>query len=371
MADTAGLFDIPAGIYAQSHSVGCLPHSARKTLDEALLQPWATKGGGAWGDWLGAVEGFSGALAGLLNTTPAQICPQPCVSDAFYDILTALPDKRGKRVLMHAEAFPSLGFVVHGLERQGFTLSLEQSAAEAIETWERALTPEVDIALVTHAHSNTGKLSPVADIARLCRERGILCIIDVAQSAGIIPIDLEAWKADAVVGSCVKWLCGGPGAGWLWVSEALLPELSPQRLGWFSHEDPFEFDITDFRPANSALKFWGGTPSVAPYVLARTGIETIASIGVKSVRDHNLALMHACLGAAGLRDVTLDAAVNSGTLCLDFTEEAMPQAKAALDAIHCHHDWRAHTVRLSFHAFNTREEAETLGEAIAPFLSGR
>lgn len=369
MADTASLFDVPDGIYAQSHSVGCLPHSARKALEASLLQPWAAKGGGAWGDWLGAVERFSGALASLLNADGAQFCPQPCVSDAFYNILTALPDARGKRVLMHGDAFPSLGFVVHGLEAQGFSLTLEKGPAEALETWDRALTSDVDIALITHAHSNNGKLSPVAEITRLCRERGILCIIDVAQSAGVIPIDLEAWGADAVVGSCVKWLCGGPGAGWLWVSEALLPDLSPQRLGWFSHQDPFEFDIADFRPADSALKFWGGTPSVAPYVLARAGIEAIASIGVEPVRAHNLSLMRTCLDAAGLERETLDPAVNTGTLCLSCTEEAMPGAQAALEAIQCHHDWRKTTVRLSFHAFNTEAEAGMVGQTIAPFLS--
>ena len=371
MADTAGLFDIPAGIYAQSHSVGCLPHSAREALEASLLRPWASKGGGAWGDWLGAVEGFSSALAGLLNTQASHICPQPCVSDAFYNILTALPEARGKRLLMHGEAFPSLGFVVHGLAPQGFSLMLEDGPAEALETWDRALTSEVDVALITHAHSNTGKLSPVADIARVCRERGILCLIDVAQSAGVIPIDLEAWGADAIVGSCVKWLCGGPGAGWLWVSEALLPDLSPQRLGWVSHEDPFEFDIKDFRAAPSALKFWGGTPSVAPYVLARAGIEAIASIGVEAVRAHNLALMRACLDTAGLDSHLLDPEVNTGTLCLTFAEDRVPDARAALDAIQCHHDWRARTARLSFHAFNTAGEAGTVGRAIAPFLSHR
>lgn len=369
MAETASLFELPRGIYALSHSVGCLPRNARKTLEEACLDPWAQKGGGAWPDWLDAVHGFTGALSRLLNAPAGEFCPQPSVSDGFYNILTALPASRGKRVLMHGEAFPSLGFVVHGLKEQGFSLTLEHGAPEAAETWEQALTPDVDIALITHAHSNNGKLSPVGEIARLCRERGIVCIVDVAQSAGVIPIDLQGWSADAVVGSCVKWLCGGPGAGWLWVSGALLPDLWPQRLGWFSHENPFEFDITRFEAADSALKFWGGTPGVAPYALARAGIETIASIGVEAVRAHNLMLMRTCLDAAGLGGTPLDPAINTGTLCLTFEPDEKERAAKALDAISCHHDWRGNTVRLSFHAFNTSEEASAVGGAIAPFIS--
>ena len=126
-----------------------------------------------------------------------------------------------------------------------------------------------------------------------------------------------------------------------------------------------------FRAAPSALKFWGGTPSVAPYVLARAGIEAIASIGVEAVRAHNLALMRACLDTAGLDSHLLDPEVNTGTLCLTFAEDRVPDARAALDAIQCHHDWRARTARLSFHAFNTAGEAGTVGRAIAPFLSHR
>jgi kynureninase len=369
MTEAATTFIIPDGIYALSHSVGCLPRTARAALDEAYLNPWSLRGGGAWPDWLNAVNKFCDALADLFNSQPSSFCPQPSVSDGFYNLLTALPDARGKRVLMHAEAFPSLGFVVHGLKAQGFELMLADGPAEQISTWEMALSDDIDIALITHAHSNTGKLSPAGDIAKLCRQRGIISIVDVAQSAGVIPIDFRGWGADGVVGSCVKWLCGGPGAGWLWVSDILLPELRPQRIGWFSHEDPFEFDITDFRPAGSALKFWGGTPTVAPYALARSGIETIAGFGVEAARAHNLKLMRSCLDAAGLSSRPLDPKVNTGTLCLSVPQSQIADAKAALDGVGCHHDWRGQTVRLSFHIFNSEDEAASVGTALSPFMS--
>jgi selenocysteine lyase/cysteine desulfurase len=368
MADTRDRFEIPSGIYALSHSVGPLPRAARKALQERCLLPWSRKGGAAWPDWLGAVEGFCTALAGLLNSETSLFCPQPSVSDGFYNLLTALPGPRKRTVLMHEEAFPSLGFVVHGLAAQGFDIRLATGDVTDLSIWDRALSSDVDVALITHAHSNNGKLSPVADITTMCRERGVISIVDIAQSAGIIPINLKAWGADAMVGSCVKWLCGGPGAGYLWTSRDLLPALTPQRLGWFSHENPFEFDITDFRAADSALKFWGGTPSIAPYVLAAAGIEEIASIGVEAVRAHNLSLIRTCLDAAGIVNQAVDEARDTGTLCLAFSAVVVADAKAALDASDCHHDWRGNTVRLSFHVFNTDEEAERVGKTLSPFI---
>jgi kynureninase len=154
--------------------------------------------------------------------------------------------------------------------------------------------------------------------------------VDVAQSAGIVPIDVAAWDADFIVGSCVKFLCGGPGAGFLWVNDRVLGECRPLDVGWFSHADPFEFDIHQFRYADSALRFWGGTPAILPYTVAANSLETLIEIGIGRVRAHSLELTQTIINSVSRKNLYTPArpARRGGTVVLDFGER-QPEAGAA------------------------------------------
>lgn len=289
------VFHVPGpGPYALSHSVGCLPVDAAASLERLYFRPWQTRGGDAWPDWLSAIDGFRAALAALLGGEPAQYCPQPNLSSGLAKVLPALPRDAAKTVLLAAEdCFPSMAFVLQRAADYGYETRLISRSQDttSLTTWRDALTAEVGAALVTHVHSNTGLVSPVAAIASLCRERGVFSIVDIAQSAGILPLEVAELGADVVLGSCVKWLCGGPGAGFMWIHPSLVDRLTPADVGWFSHEDPFEFDVHSFRYAADSRRFWGGTPSVAPYVAAAVGLGAMARIGAATIRAHNLALM--------------------------------------------------------------------------------
>jgi selenocysteine lyase/cysteine desulfurase len=164
---------------------------------------------------------------------------------------------------------------------------------------------------------------------------------------------------DALVGSSVKWLCGGPGAGFLWVRHDLIGSFAPINAGWFSHENPFEFDIRNFRYAEDARRFWGGTPAVAPCVLAASGIETIAAIGVPAIFAANRSLIEHMSKAA---DAAFDMRDRGGTLCL--TCDDVDGAEAALRALGCRFDRRRDILRLSFHIWNDEDQARRIGAAL-------
>ena len=198
--------------------------------------------------------------------------------------------------------------------------------------------------------------SPVAKLTQLARDNDCLALVDIAQSAGIIPIDIPSWDADAVFGSSVKWLCGGPGAGYMWINPDRSADLVPQDVGWFSHENPFEFDIRNFKPAPAAKRFLGGTPSVAPYAMALGGIRTLAKIGIDAVRAHNLELMRRL-------NPDIEDHRNGGTLCLDFGDRVHAIA-ATLQDIGCRFDQRGTSLRLSFHIYNTGDEADKIAEIV-------
>ena len=362
-----GAFHVPgSGPYALSHSVGCLPEAARVALESGFTRPWREQGAGAWDQWLQGIGTFRTTLASVFGGTAAQYCPQPNVSSGLAKLLGALPSAPAGAVVLAAEdSFPSLGFVLRQARRLGYELRLiPRSASPAqIETWSGALSREVRAALVTHVHSNTGEVAPVAEIARLCAGRDILCILDAAQSAGILPLSFPECGAHVVLGSCVKWLCGGPGAGFMWISPAVLQSLQPEDVGWFSHADPFEMDIHHFEYAPDARRFWGGTPTVAPFVCAAASLRVLSDIGVQAIHAHNRRLIEAFLGALPQAwRMRIRTANVGGTLCI-HAGEALQQIQDALAAAAVQFDCRGAVVRLSFHIYNTPDDAVRIASA--------
>ena len=363
-----GLFAVPGpGPYLLAHSVGCLPHAAARQLQTEFLEPWAHSAGDAWPRWLDASERFRAALARFLGGSAAEYCPQPGVSAGLASVVSAMPlPDPGRRTWLAAEdAFPSMGFVLQQARRLGYEFRLIPRGhhPDRLETWAAAIQPDVCGVLVTHVHFNTGRVSPAGGIAAICRERGALSVLDVAQSAGIVPIDVRALGVDVVVGSCIKWLCGGPGAGFLWMREPLLASMDPIDVGWFSHASPFEFDIRSYRPAQDARRFWGGTPAIAPFVMATAGLEVLAGIGMERLASHNRRL------TAALRERIppawqdrLPQHATGGTLCIDLGAER-EQVAQRLAAAGARADHRGSVLRLSFHAWNTDADVDVAAVA--------
>jgi len=243
------------GIYLLAHSVG-RPLVDAGSHANRFLTYWEEEAE-PWPKWLNEIQRFRLALANLFGDKPENFCPQVNLSSALGKVLYSLPS--------HADH-------------------------SDIDTWSEYLTSDVHCALITHVYSNTGLKTPVEEVTSLCRQREITSVVDICQSAGVIPIQFAQWQADIILGSCVKWLCGGPGAGYLWLNPDLIRNLNPLDVGWFSHANPMEFDIHHFEFADDALRFFGGTPSVLPYMLASNSIEKLVQIEIENIREHNLGL---------------------------------------------------------------------------------
>lgn len=361
-AQWAACYAPTPGIYLLSHSVGRLPTSSLEALRQGFLDPWEAGEGEPWPQWMESLQGFPRALARLLNTRPEAICPQVNVSSGLVKVLGATAPQAGRDVILFSERdFPSLGFVIEQARKLGYCGRMLPATADLQDpaVWEEAIADDVCAVLVTHAWSNTGQLAPVEEILALAREREILGIVDVAQSLGVIPIDLQQWRADVVLGSCVKWCCGGPGAGFLWLAPERFAGMEPLDVGWFSHRDPFEFDIHHFDYAADASRFMGGTPSVMPFVLAANSVGLVNRIGIQHIRNHNLALgerLIAGLAPGELRSPAAPAR-RSGTVIVQPEE---PGAVTRLREAGVAFDERAGGLRLSPHVYNSVRDIDTV-----------
>lgn len=366
----ASYFHAPDGIYALSHSVGPLPLVSKKALQQHYLSPWEELGGDAWPSWLSSIDDFCTSVARLINATPDEICPQANLASGFSAYLTAIAklpqNERKKKILMHQDAFASMGFVVTGLaESYGLKLILVQGQPNDLQAWQTQLNKGGVLAcLITHVHSNTSVKSDVAPLVKLAQAQQSYAIVDIAQSVGVVPVDAKHWSADAIFGSCVKWLCGGPGAGFMFVKASDIGQLNPDPVGWFSHQNPFEFDINHYAPASNARRFWGGTPNVSSYVMARASIEMILEIGVENVAQHNLQLKRYLLQHLPheiSRKPSFDELKQQGgSLCVGATD--MHSVATKLSAAGVKYDRRGDIFRLSLHIMNSTEDADVIAK---------
>lgn len=369
--DAGGLFDPGPGIYLLNHSVGRPPCSVQQALTSGLLEPWFDEGESVWPRWLESIQQFRDSLARLLGAPAANFCPQTNLSSALTKILLSRPVDPARPVILCTEHdFPSMVFVLDRMQRHGYRLRIIRGGAAEMSNaanWTKHLTSDVGAVLISHVHSNTGTRVPVADITAQCRELKILSTVDIAQSVGIIPIDLAHWGADFVLGSCVKWLCGGPGAGFLYAANEALAQSEPSDVGWFSHEDPFEFDIESFRYADDALRFWGGTPSVAPFVIAANSINMLANVGIARVRQHNVSLTDILLDAIDPSELVspVTQKERGGTVVVAPHRSRFGEVLERLNARHVGYDQRSSSLRLSPHIYNTEEQLELVAECFA------
>jgi selenocysteine lyase/cysteine desulfurase len=359
------LFVPSQGIYLLNHSVGRPPVTTRDAWVESFLEPWENAGENVWPRWLETIDNFRNAIAVLLNGHAADFCPQVNLSSALTKIISSLTPTDSRRTILYTEEdFPSIAFVLQQAVKQGYRIKAIPGQLDTLdpEVWSEQLSGDVCLVLVTHVQSNTGRQVPVTDICAMAQQREIVSVIDVAQSVGVVPIDLCVWKADFIIGSCVKWLCGGPGAGFLWVAPHRLSTCEPTDVGWFSHENPFEFDIHNFRYAKDALRFWGGTPSVAPYATAANSIRLIHQIGVDTIRTHNLSLTRQIIEAVDVNCMITPAQPKQrgGTVVLHYPEEQLDALCSRLKRARVDFDVRPTGIRMSPHIYNDLSEIEAV-----------
>jgi len=139
-----------------------------------------------------------------------------------------------------------------------------------------------------------------------------------------VPVDLAAWDVDFATGGSVKWLCGGPGAGYLYVAPRLQERLRPRLTGWMAHEHPFDFEPGAIRYAGGAARFLHGTPAVPALYAAQAGYEIVAEIGVERIRAKSLRQGQALVERATAHGFSVrspaDPERRSGMLILDVPE---------------------------------------------------
>lgn len=282
--------------YFLYHSIGTFPGKA-DALRSALgrfADEWSAENDAQWPTMLSLRARFIDAWTRLIEAPAGSLTTTESVTAGLYALIGALPRERlaGKRVLVAADCFPSLHFLLSGLApRFGFTLSTVPLRAG--ERWVREEDmiahwgEDVGLALLTFVTSTASFRCDMARLAAHGRAMGTITVADVTQGVGIRPFSVADGFVDAVVSTSLKWLCGVSGAGILQVAPDLLKTCEPEFRGWFSQENPFSWDLDAFRFAPDARRFDQGTPSILPAAGSLPGLDHIQGLGLPAVAAQN------------------------------------------------------------------------------------
>ncbi|HTO92306.1 MAG TPA: aminotransferase class V-fold PLP-dependent enzyme [Candidatus Sulfotelmatobacter sp.] len=281
-------------LHFASHTLGAMPRG----VDEALRRyanTWRVRGIRAWDEgWFAMPTEVGNLLAGLFNGEPGSVAMFENVTIAEAVGLSAIDFRAPRnRLVCGAEDFPSLLYLYEGLTRRGAELVRVPSRQDR-RMDERDIIAAIDertaVVALSHVMFRSSQVLDLAPIAARARQAGALTMIDAYQAIGTVPLDVRAVGIDLLAGGSVKWLCGGPGAGYLYVSPRVAPKLEPALTGWMAHENPFAFDSGPTRRDAGARRFWTGTPGIPAFAAAREGYAIVARAGISAIREKSLRL---------------------------------------------------------------------------------
>jgi kynureninase len=357
-------------VYMISHSLGAMPRRVTAAMQQ-FTDTWATRGIRAWEEGWWEMPITVGNLIGkIIGAGPGEVVMHQNVS-ICQSIVTSCFDWNGRRNKLVTDGlnFPSNDYIYHGLERQGARVVSVPSAdgmTLPLELMLDAIDEETQLVSVSHVAFRSSYLQNLAAITEKAHRVGAFIVADLYQSAGTVPVDVHALNVDFATGGSVKWLCGGPGAGYLYVRPDLWSTLRPAATGWMAHEKPFDFAEAPIEYAPDALRFLNGTPAIPALYAAKSGYEIVNEIGVPAIREKSIRQTErliALADEAGLCVRTCrDSQQRGGVVILDVSDGKAVTRELANRQVLV--DYRPKAgIRIAPHFYNTDAELDhTIGQ---------
>jgi kynureninase len=354
--------------YLINHSLAAMPAKAEDNLLE-YARMWRERGIRSWGEgWWETSWTVGDQIGRIVGAPPGSVVMHQNVTVAEMIVLSCFrPPGERNRIVYEEANFPSVRYLYQA-QPELEVVACEDAAAIVDAIDERTL-----LVPISHVLFKNAEIQDVEPIVRRAHEVGARVVLDCYQSAGVVPFDVTALGVDFATGGSVKWLCGGPGAGWLYVRPDLAERLEPTFVGWQGHARPFAFE-PELEYAPGARRFLTGTPNVPALYAATAGYDVIEEVGVERIRERSLRLTQLLIDLcdeAGLAVGSPRAAERRGGTVLVVTpDHAAVHRELGERNIIC--DFRPDAgVRLGPHFFNTEDELRHTVEQLADIVETR
>jgi kynureninase len=352
--------------YVASHTLGPMPRRAAQRLEE-FSRMWAERGIRSWSEgWWASPVRVGDQIGRIVGAPPGAtvMCQNVSIAEAIVLSCFRPVDPARNRIVYERGNFPSVRYLYQA--QPELEVVVCENDAEIVERIdERTL-----LVPVTHVLFKDSEIQDVERIVRRAHEVGTYVVLDCYQSAGIVPLDVTALGVDFAVGGSVKWLCGGPGNGWLYVRPDLAERLEPTFVGWQAHARPFAFE-EELEYATGTARFLTGTPNPAAHYAGTAGYDLVEEIGVDRIRENSLrqtALLIDLADAAGFGvHSPRDPERRAGSVIISVPEAAAVYAELERRDILC--DVRPGAgIRLGPHFFTSDDEIRFAVDQIAEIL---
>lgn len=361
--------------YMISHSLGAMPRRVYDRLHE-FADVWATRGVRAWAEGWWEMPLTVGDLVGrIIGAGPGEVVMHQNVS-VTQSVICSCFDFSGPRnkIVYTSLNFPTVMYVYEAQTRHGARISIVESDDGMTVPTEKvlaAIDEETLLVPISHVLYKSAYLQDAKAIVDRAHEVGALVVLDCYQSAGTVPFDVKELDVDFVVGGSVKWLCGGPGAGYLYVRPDLRERLEPTVTGWMAHRRPFAFETGPIDYAPDAHRMLHGSPAVPALFAARSGYEIILEVGVDRIRAKSRRQTERLISLADELGLNVtsprDPERRGGTVTIDV--EHGPAVVGELNRREIVVDYRPGAgIRVSPHFYTTDEEVEHTVRQIADIV---
>jgi kynureninase len=361
--------------YLISNSLGAMPRGVYDAM-KGYADSWAERGVRAWEEgWWEMAVAVGDKIAPLIGAKPGEISLHQNVT-VIQAIIASCFDFRGPRnkIVMTDLEFPSIQYFYHEQRRLGARVELVASSDPVRIDLEKFLAAIDETTLLVPISQVLFRSSYIVD-ARAIIERahrvGAHVILDVFQAAGTIPIDVRLLGADFAVGGVLKWLCGGPGVGYLYVREDLRAKLRPALTGWIAHRRPFAFETGAIDAREDSYRYLNGTPHIPALYACQPGLDILNGVGIEAIRAKSLRMTARLLEGAKAHGWRVNTPENpaerAGTVSIDCPH-AYEVCRELLER-EILVDFRPRAgVRLSPHFYNRIEECDFAIEQVDDIL---
>ncbi|WP_423198113.1 MULTISPECIES: kynureninase [unclassified Cupriavidus] len=291
-------FALPEGvIYLDGNSLGARPRAAAARAAEVVSAEWGDGLIRSWNraGWFDLPRRLGNKLAPLIGAGPDEVVVTDTTSINLFKVLAAAlrvqqqRDPARKVIVSEASNFPTDLYIAQGLAdllQRGYSLRLVDHPHEL----DAAIDGDCAVLMLTHVNYQTGEMLDMAGLTERAHARGALTVWDLAHSAGAVPVDLTAARADYAIGCTYKYLNGGPGSpAFVWVAPALRDAFWQPLSGWWGHAQPFAM-APQYRPTAGIGRFLCGTQPVTSLAMVECGLDIFAQTSMAALRQKSLRL---------------------------------------------------------------------------------
>jgi kynureninase len=363
--------------YLISNSLGAMPRGVYDAM-KSYADIWAERGVRAWEEawWMLAVE-VGDEIGAIVNAPKGSVSVHQNVTTTEAIVASCL-DFGGKRnkVVYDDLNFPSIMYFWEAQRAHGARVHMVKTDDGVHVPLQRlldAIDEETLLVPISHVIFRSSYLQDAKAIVEKAHKVGALVMLDVFQSAGSVPIDLQALNVDFATGGVLKWLCGGPGVGYLYVRPDLGKTLEPKLTGWFAHKNSFDFATGPIEYADPPFRFMNGTTHIPSLYACRPGLKIIREVGVERIRQKSQRQTTKLIQMAEQRGWTVntprDPERRGGTVSINMPNA--PEVCQQLLKRDILVDYRPKAgVRMAPHFYNTDQEIERAIAAVEEILAG-